>query len=206
MIRGAVCLFLLLASSAFTQPLDPGQKEWGVWVGYSPVTVNLIGLANDRQLAMAAGRFGYVFARSGPVTFEYTADVLPVMVVLQPWWGRTYLHPPPFAGSSSGRIPVYGFGAAPVGFKFNFGRRTLRPFLGITGGIVHTTESVPITGPDTASTNFMFDVGGGVQYATRSAHLFFAGYKLHHISDAYRTRQNPGLDSNVFFVGYSWLR
>ena len=32
------------------------------------------------------------------------------------------------------------------------------------------------------------------------------GYRYFHISNAYTTSFNPGVDNNVFYVGYSFLR
>ena len=32
------------------------------------------------------------------------------------------------------------------------------------------------------------------------------GYRFQHISNAYRSSLNPGMDANVIFVGYSFFK
>lgn len=195
-----------LPNAAAFQDINPGRHEFGFWAGFSPSSPTLISTAQDRQFALLGLRYGFYFARSGPVTFQYTADFLPAAVVLQPWFGRTSVAPPAGPAAAGGRTPVAGFGFAPVGFKFNYGSRRLSPFAAITAGMIYTGEPVPITGPGTTRMNFMFDFGGGVQWLLPNRRSLMIGYKLHHISNANRAEVNPGVDSNVIFIGYSFLR
>jgi hypothetical protein len=72
--------------------------------------------------------------------------------------------------------------------------------------MIYSTEPVPIVAPDATRLNFMFDFGGGLKWFSRSRRAVFFGYKLHHISNAARSRFNPGLDSHMLFAGFSFLR
>ncbi len=186
-------------------PPRPGQNELGIWAGFAPGTATLIGTAEDRRLALLGLRYGRFLGRKGPVLFEYAADFLPAVIVLQPWFGRQFVQRPPVTPQNRGRIPVYGVGAAPVGFRFLFGRGRLTPFLGLSGGMVYSSEQIPIA-HDTEQWNFMFDFGGGMQRFWPRGRSVFFGYKLHHISNANRGTLNPGLDSHVIYGGFSLVR
>jgi Lipid A 3-O-deacylase (PagL) len=166
------------------------MREFGLWAGFAPATATLVGTTEDRRLALLALRFGYFFGRSGPVAFEYTADFLPVAVMLE----------------RHGRPPVYGFAWAPIGFKFHLGNRRLSPFLAASCGMIYSQDPVPIAAPDATRLNFTFDFGGGLEWFASSRRAVYFGYKLHHISNAGRTSFNPGLDSQVLFAGFSFLR
>lgn len=102
---------------------------------------------------------------------------------------------------------VYGFALTPIGFTFDFGRgHAVYPFLQIDGGIVASREPIPLNIPDATALNFMFDFGGGLKW--RPAHRRLAltlGYKFLHISNAFTTTVNPGVDNNVVYAGYSFL-
>ena len=54
--------------------------------------------------------------------------------------------------------------------------------------------------------NFTFDFGGGIQLFTKNHNAVTLGYKYDHISNAYRGQINPGFDSNVFYVGFSFFK
>jgi opacity protein-like surface antigen len=74
------------------------------------------------------------------------------------------------------------------------------------GGIIASSEPVPVEATDATGLNFMFDFGGGLRWAVSNKHAISAGYRFMHISNARTTRFNPGLDNNVVYVGFSFLR
>lgn len=136
---------------------------------------------------MLAGlAYSYRCREWGGVSLSYTAALMPAAVVIQP----------------DGHA-VYGFAAAPLGATLAFARtRRVYPFAETLLGIIASTEPVPIRAVNATGLNFMFDVGGGVRIG-RSVTL---GYKFLHISNASTTSFNPGLDNNVLYVGYSFVR
>lgn len=94
----------------------------------------------------------------------------------------------------------------PVGAQFEFGyRRAWHPIAEAHGGLLATTEPVPYNLPGATSVNFMFDFGGGLRWRFRENHAVTFGYRFVHISNAGRTRVNPGLDQNLAYIGYSFL-
>jgi hypothetical protein len=102
----------------------------------------------------------------------------------------------------------YGFGVTPLGFTFDFARaRPIHPFFEINGGIVTSTEPIPVDVPEATALNFLVDFGGGMKWRPRAKRYGFeAGYKFLHISNAFTTPANPGVDNNVFYLGFSLFR
>ena len=102
---------------------------------------------------------------------------------------------------------MYGFGVTPVGFVFEFGaRRRVYPLAETAGGIVASTEPIPIRAGNASGLNFLFYFGGGLRIRTREHSALTLGYRFLHISNAGTTNFNPGLDNNVFYLGYSFRR
>ena len=58
----------------------------------------------------------------------------------------------------------------------------MEPFFGIHGGIIASTEPIPLIAPDTTGLNFLFDLGTGVRVTLTKHRAINAGYKLLHIS------------------------
>jgi hypothetical protein len=136
------------------------------------------------------------------VAFQYTVDVIPAAVVFQPEGSRFTS-----AGADRGSASIYGAGIAPVGLKLHFRRqKRVKPFVNGSGGFLYFREPVPINIQGATRFNWTFDFGGGIQIAAGDRRGINIGYKLHHISNGGRSAVNPGLDANLFYVGYSIFR
>lgn len=78
-----------------------------------------IGVSLDRRLALVGLRYGLVIANAGPVALAYSADLIPVAIVLRP---ERYLVPESRWFNREIRDgAVYGFGVAPIGFNSRSG-------------------------------------------------------------------------------------
>jgi len=202
-----VLFVLMTASAARAQHgsiLESGAKEWGVWAGYSFSNPTLIGTTTNRQYANAGLRFGYVVATKGSVAFEYILDVVPAAILIQPPGDQFAAETGNSSFEGKGRSAVYGFGILPASFKFNFARRrVLQPFLAVSTGMVYSMQKIPTPITDATRVNFTFEVGGGIQWMTSSHKALILGYKFTHISNAFRTSVNPGVDANMLYVGLS---
>ena len=73
-------------------------------------------------------------------------------------------------------------------------------------GIIASTEPIPVNAADASGLNFLFDLSPGVSIKISSHQTANIGYKFLHISNAYTTNFNPGVDNNVVFFGFSFLR
>jgi len=210
-------LLLAFFSSTPAQTPDPSTKsqtpskeiqkrdnEWGVWGSMSFDSTTLIGKTPDAKFGNIGLRYGRVLKTSKTVAFEWTIDVIPVSVLSNPRPEVT-ASGPGFTITSLVRHSVYGFGAAPIGWKFNFRRnRRVQPFGQATGGFLYFNRQAPID--DSSRFNFTFDFSGGVQIVNSNRRSFTIGYKYQHISNGYTGTFNPGVDVQMVFAGFSVFR
>src|SRR6266516_262983 len=180
------------------------QKRWnefGVWGGISFDAPTLIGKTGDARFGDVGLRYGRVLAASKSVAFEWTIDAIPLAILST----RRFAVAPDGTGGfivTQFRKSVYGFGASPIGLKFNFRRQQrVQPFASANGGFLYFTEDVPAAGA--ARFNFTFDFNGGVQIVNSSRRAFTLGYKYQHISNGYRSSINPGVDVQMIYAGFS---
>jgi hypothetical protein len=165
------------------------RHEFRLLAGYSPASPTIIGSTEGRRFAMAELSYSYACWQWPATSVSVTAGVIPAAMVRQPdHW-------------------VYGFAVMPVGFFAEFARRRkVHPIAEANGGIVASTEPIPIRAPDATGLNFLFNFGGGVRWRAGERSAVTVGYRFLHISNAYTTAFNPGLDNNVIYVSYSVLR
>jgi hypothetical protein len=170
------------------------RHDYQLFAGYSPGTVNVFGTARDRQFVVAGFSYGYLCRTPGAVSVYYNATVMPAAIMRVPAQGRDRAR------------WVYGFAVAPLGVTVEFSRRRLYPFLETMGGIVASTEPIPINRPNATGLNFLFDFGGGVRWDIHPGRTLSLGYRFLHISNANTTSFNPGVDNNVIYAGFSFRR
>lgn len=160
------------ASSAPQSSTEGIQKRWnefGVWGGISFHSPTLIGKTPDSKFGNIGLRYGRVLAASKTVAFEWTIDAIPLAILSN----NRFTVVPSGTGFifTQTRKSVYGWGAAPIGLKFNFRRnRRVQPFGQATGGFLYFNEQVPIAGA--ARFNFTFDFSGGVQIVNTNRRAF----------------------------------
>jgi hypothetical protein len=98
-----------------------------------------------------------------------------------------------------------GEGISPVGFQWNFlPRNKLQPFFIGHGGYMYSTQPIPV--PEAGSFNFTFDFGAGFELYRSMTRSVRAEYRIHHISNHGTADQNPGIDSGLFQLTYSFGR
>jgi hypothetical protein len=204
--------FLAAAPAARCQIAESYEpkNEFGVWVGYSSDSPHLIGVTSERQLGLFAVRYTRTLWGNHLVSLQYTLDVLPLELVLQPKITKViFTTPPPDTTFVEGhREYVYGGGINPLGLKMNFRRsHRLQPFVASSAGFIASVHRVPIDVPGGTLFNFQFDFQAGFQrYNFSRTRAWMLGYKLMHISNASRATLNPGMDGHVIFLGYSFFR
>jgi len=208
------CAFLLallsFAPSARCQiaERDLPKNEFGVWASYSPDSPHVIGTTSHRQVITLAARYGRMLMDNDSFSLEYTADIVPFEMILQPKITQVIPPPPATIYVQGHREYVYSGGISPIGLKVNFLRsHRFQPFVASTAGFVASTSRVPIDVPGGTLFNFAFDFQGGFQrYNSDHLRAWMIGYKLQHISNANRSSLNPGVDGNAIFIGYSFFK
>ena len=172
--------------------LVEGTNEFGLWAGGSPDSAKLIGNVEDRQLILAALRYGRIVAAWESVSLEYTLDIFPAALVFEP--GRVR------EGSSTS----YGAGLSPLGFKLLFGQESwIKPFVAASVGFLYFERDIPV--PRSSRFNFTPEIGFGIQFFTAPERAVTLGYRLQHISNADTGRRNPGMDSHMIYAGFSFF-
>lgn len=190
-------------SAPARDPVDPPARRWsfGTWAGYASGVWSgpPLGGAPDRGLVLSGVRLAWPLAESRAWRLDYTADLLPVVLMT-----RTVL------GTGGDRLTgnlseqprgtVYGAGIAPIGALA--ARRIAGDWwatLGASGGLVGFTEEVPL--PGARKLNFLVSGAAGIE-APLGGHLrLSAGLRLDHISNANSALYNPGTNFHTIYVG-----
>src|SRR5207247_10280710 len=139
----------LAAGSGAPSSSEGIQKRWnefGIWGGISFDSPTLIGKTTNSRFDNMGLRNGRVLAASKTVAFEWTIDAVPLSILSN----NRFTAVPSGTGFvvTQTRKSVYGWGAAPIGLKFNFRRnRPVQPFGQATGGFLSFNEQLPLTGP-----------------------------------------------------------
>jgi hypothetical protein len=98
---------------------------------------------------------------------------------------------------------TYAGGLSPVGQRINLApHHRLQPFLVCNGGFLVSTRDLPSN--DSSRFNFTFEFGGGLQIFRDHRHSWAAEYRLHHLSNDYTGNNNPGIDSQILKLTYSF--
>jgi hypothetical protein len=202
---------LVLSPAVRAQDSSPVQplNEFGVWGSASVNSPDVYGSRAHGNFGALGFRYGRIISASRRRVIEYTIDVLPVEVMHQPTYTPCiYSGPNVVSYCLNGHETVYGGGIAPLGWKFNFlPHRRFQPFAALSGGWITTTQRIPTDVPGGALFNFTAEWQLGFQrFSSSRKRAWIVGYKLEHISDAFRTSVNPGVDLNVLFFGYSFFR
>jgi hypothetical protein len=211
----ALCT-MLVPAAALAQTSAPAQPDalgseapplnrWriGAFLGgarNSPITPGLGQIAGRDHLFVGLQAQTTVL-KLRSVRISYGVQVLPAVIVR----GKTL----PFGYEEGGffdelrddRNIAYAFGFSPFGIEVAVpiaGR--VSAYGTTTGGLLLFTRSFPVRFAQQA--NFFMEYGGGLMIRTGASQWIQAGYKFHHLSNAYRAIVNPGLDANVFYVGY----
>lgn len=186
--------------------LARGSPEWGV-LGKTP-GMNLALLA----VRVSTPLGGPVPANASRET-TYHLDIIPLAVISPPYVslsgddagdcspGALCVAP---ADRGPGLFPdgsVWGVGFAPIGVTTRFRRNSrVSPSLGVTGGALLFYRAAPTT--RSGQFNFTASVEAGLRIGRPNAGVLLI-YRLHHISNAGTAKENPGVASHLFTVGFA---
>src|SRR5262245_52912850 len=139
------------------------------------------------------------------LTLAYAAEVTPILIISDnPEYksgfvtkgGVTYL-----TEVENGTAPVWGAGFSPLGLEARLGVPPHGQVFGaIAMGLIWCTRDVPVA--NSRAVNATAEMGFGLlwEYSDRRRMRF--GYKFHHLSNSWTAEENPGLNANVFYVGW----
>lgn len=212
-MKKIVLLAILLMSFALTilaqDSAETGKNELTIWGGFSPDSSTIIkgtGRTPDARFGIVAFRYARRFNNNSSFNLKYTADVVPVAVLNYPDIRDLpiLITPTGTATLQTYRPTRYGFGVAPLGLQVNFRpRKKYQPFIGASGGFLYFTKRQP----NVVGTRFAFtaDVGIGLEIKLKDKRAVTFGYKYFHVSNGNRGIENPGVDNNLFYIGYTFF-
>jgi opacity protein-like surface antigen len=100
---------------------------------------------------------------------------------------------------------TYTGGASPVGLKLNgFTHRRLQPEIMGNAGFLLSPRDIPVE--NSSSFNFTFEFGAGLQWYRTQSQSIQAEIRYHHLSNHDLGTANPGVDSALWKVTYSFGR
>jgi hypothetical protein len=212
----AVCVFLSTpaiggqAEGASPAADREGDSAWGTWqVGLwfgaarqSPATV-FLGSTPGRNHVFAGIQAETPVRRRGSLRVAYVLQILPVVAIS----GRTPPLSYPGQLGPDGLLPgpsrAYAFGVSPFGLELASPQESrLSVFAAAAAGALLFSRPFPV--PEGERINFTLEFGSGIRVRTHGGQWVQAGYKYHHLSNAYLGQMNPGLDAHVFYAGYLW--
>lgn len=171
---------------------------------YSPRSTRL-GSISDRRVYLAGLRGEGVFLRAGAFALAWAPEI-PIAVVartrgdIERCTRNDNMITFRCEYDTSAGVSV-GAGLSPVGMKLYWNRGGhVRVYGSGNGGAMLFTSDVPVHNSRRA--NFTFEVGGGIEVVRRDGGGVSLGYKFHHLSNGGTERLNPGLDSNVLYLGF----
>ncbi len=187
-----VLALALVPAPATAQPSQrdaiPFRSEWVV-IGASGSSIKH-GRHADREQTFYSFEWGRVVTgEHGPGIFrgrlEMAVEITPVFLAFQ-----------------SDRAA--GAGVSPLMFRWNVRERgRLTPFLEIATGFVATNRDLP---EGTTRMNFASHAGAGTRLRVAGRWSAVAGYRFQHISNANIAERNPGLNSNIGYLGVAYRR
>ena len=178
-------------------------QEFGFWSGYAWTSPENIGVSPDRKFFSLNAKYSIVVLNSSHTSLRWVSEVVPVAILHQPT--QTY-YDPRLGGTYTQQANTrFAFGVTPLGLQFNVLRhRKVQPFADIHGGMLVFNHAVPV--PNARAFNFTFNFGGGVEIFTSERNSLTIGFKYHHLSNNETAPANPGVDSPMAYIGYSWYK
>lgn len=186
--------------------LKQGDNEFGFWAGGSfKATTAFAGLteaeARDRNLFIAAVRYGRTLWANDSVALQYTLDAIPLAVAT----GNIRSSPTIGGVTTFQRDTTYGAGVTPLGLQLDFANGSkVHPFIHVNGGLLVFTQSMPL--PDSGRLALVGETGAGLRIFTSEHRAVNLGVRFHHISNGDRSGSNRGLNQFVFYGGFSIFR
>lgn len=188
-----------------SEPGPTSQWRFGAFVGgahNSPIHPRL-GTTPGRDHLFIGLQAQTTVLKIGASRVSYGVQLLPAVVIR----GRSA--PIYYEGAldDEGLVPgsdnAYAWAVSPfaVEVAVPFGSR-IAIYGAAAGGLIFFSRPFPV--PEAKKSNFTVEYGGGLLVRTGRKTWLQAGYKYHHLSNAYRELVNPGIDAHVGYVGF-WI-
>ena len=185
-----------------SEPPPQGQWRFGAFLGAahnSPVTPRL-GTTPGRDHYFVGLQAQTTVLKVGGARLSYGLQFVPAMIVR----GRTlplYYYVSPEEPETCIDNTAYAFAFSPFAIELAVpvaGRVAV--YGAAAGGMIFFNKPFPV--PEAQSSNFTIEWGGGILVRVGQKQWVQAGYKFHHLSNAYNAQVNPGLDAHMIYLGF----
>lgn len=181
--------------------LRTGMNEFGGFVGGGPSMATFTGLlpseARNRYIIQAGLRYGRVLYVGETGAVEYMVEATPLNIA-----GGNVVAPDPATPAVTETSTAYGLGIAPIGVRYILRpQKKLKVFAALNLGMILFNEDLPV--PRSRKLNFTSEADLGVMIWSRKNKAVTLGLKYNHISNAGTAELNPGINTAIFYVGYS---
>lgn len=209
-------LFLLLALSVISlaadaqaqnatpQPQAASPRNELGFFGVLPLANgSLKGVTSDRHFFLFGVSYSRLLGHSRVCDIRWVSEIMPLELLAEPFIKGTNIQTinsvPPFTETKV----TFGMGTNPAGADVIFlpGKRW-QPFTGVHGGFSYFTRNV--LGSEAAQFNFMLDGRAGVRFPLHAGRSLAVAYMFQHMSNAYAAVENPGVDSHMIHVAYTF--
>ncbi|HET9400660.1 MAG TPA: acyloxyacyl hydrolase [Candidatus Acidoferrales bacterium] len=204
-------------------------NTWAFFAEYAPNSSHMVlGVSEQRRLVTAGAEWDRRITRNDKVEFDWVIQVRPfalesdpvfigfkntatnqIVVPATPTRVITVEHGIfPLAGGATAtqaytRQWTYAGGLNPLGFKFNFRpRHRVQPVFTAIGGFLRSTRDIPVE--NVSDFNFDFEFGVGIEAYVSNTRSLRVSWSFHHISDAYISSLNPGIDQGLIQISYAF--
>jgi hypothetical protein len=218
--KTGLCLLIGSTACTVTWAQDVGgyysnRRVFSGFVEYSNDSSHmLLGYADGRKIsAIGAGMERRSFL-SNHLSGAWVAEVRPFMTETDPTMTGTPLNvilitqSQVYAGTATyigGTRSTYVTAFSPLGYKLSaFPSRRIQPFVTGLGGFAVATRDIPVF--NSSAFNYTFEFGGGVEWFQTHTRSCRFEYRYHHLANTGNAAENPGIDSGVLKVTYSFGR
>jgi opacity protein-like surface antigen len=146
--------------------------------------------------------YSSVITFTSPVPVNSPVSTKPENVIL-------ITHNQIYAGTATyigGTRSTYVSGVSPLGYKLSLmPRRHIQPFVTGLAGLAFSPRDIPVF--NSSAINYTFELGAGVEIFQTHSRSCQLEYRYHHLANTGGSNvSNPGIDSGVFKVSYSFGR
>jgi hypothetical protein len=186
-----------------SEPQPNAQWRIGAFVGAahnSPINP-LLGQTPHRDHIFFGLQAQTTVLKIGAARVSWGVQLLPVVLIKGRSAPRGYYGELDSQGLVPGDNTTRAFGFSPFAIELAVPQGSrLGIFGSVAGGLIFFNKPFPV--PEAKSSNFSIEWGGGVSLRVGRRTWLQAGYKYHHLSNAYYKDVNPGLDGHVGYLGF----
>jgi hypothetical protein len=179
------------------------RNELGIFGVIPLANGSLKGVTTNRRFYLFGLSYSRLLGHSRICDVRWVSEIMPVELLSEPFIKGTEIQTLRSVAPFTETKTTYGLGANPVGADIVFlpGKR-LQPFTSVHAGISYFTRNVLAF--RAAQFNFMLDGRAGLRFPLHGSKAISVAYMFQHMSNAYTALENPGVDSHMVHVAYTF--